>query len=194
MIRALKLSLMLACLTLGSAAAQPPASASIESSAVAQLDAAQNLDYRLGAGDQLRVIVFGEPDLSGQYTVGAQGKVSFPLVGDVQAAGLTLGGFLETLQDSLSKGFLKQPKVSAEVLNYRPFFILGEVAKPGTYPYSANLTVQNAVATAGGFTYRADVKKVIVKHASDDKEHSYRLTSTMVVQPGDTVRIPERLF
>lgn len=151
-------------------------------------------DYKLGAGDQLRINVFGEPDLSGQYTVSAQGKIDFPLVGNVDAAGLTLNDFSASLERVLSKGFLKQPHLSTEVLNYRPFYILGEVSKPGTYPYSASLTVLNAVATAGGFTYRADQGKVIIKHLSEDKERTYRLTSTMVVQPGDTVRIPERLF
>jgi protein involved in polysaccharide export with SLBB domain len=152
------------------------------------------LDYRLGAGDQLRVIVFNEPDLTSQFTVGAQGTVSFPLIGDIKAGNLTVAEFSRALEEALSKGFLKQPKVSIEVLNYRPFFILGEVSRPGTYPYSANLTVLNAVATAGGFTYRADQHKVIVKRANEEHAHAVRLTSSMVVQPGDTITIPERFF
>jgi polysaccharide export outer membrane protein len=150
-------------------------------------------EYRLGAGDQLRVIVFGETDLTGQFVVGSQGSISYPLVGEVRAAGLTLAEFSVQLQEELST-YIRNPNVSVEVANYRPFFILGEVQRPGTYPYSANLTVHNAVATAGGFTYRANRRRVFIKHASDLEEQEYVLTSSTPVMPGDTVRVAERRF
>jgi polysaccharide export outer membrane protein len=150
-------------------------------------------EYRLGTGDQLRVIVFGEAELTGPFQVGSQGTIAYPLVGEVQAAGLTLPEFTETLQQGLAK-YIRQPIVSVEVTNYRPFFILGEVADPGDYDYSARLTVQNAVAMAGGFTYRANQRRVFIKHANETEEREYQLTTTTPVLPGDTVRIAERRF
>jgi polysaccharide export outer membrane protein len=119
--------------------------------------------------------------------------ISYPLVGDVRAAGLTVVEFSESLRQSLL-AYIRTPNVSVEVVNYRPFFILGEVQRPGTYPYSASLTVLNAVATAGGFTYRANRSRVFIRHASEQEEHSYPLTIATPVLPGDTVRIGERLF
>jgi len=156
-------------------------------------DVAQPTEYRLGPGDQLRITVFNEQDLTGQYVVGSQGGISYPLVGEVQAAGLTVAEFTDSLRTAL-QAFLRQPNVSVEVANYRPFFILGEVQRPGTYPYSASLTVLNAVATAGGFTYRANRSRVFIRHANEPEEHAYPLTIATPVLPGDTVRIGERLF
>jgi polysaccharide export outer membrane protein len=150
-------------------------------------------EYRLGPADQVRITVFNEPDLTGQFVVGSQGTISYPLVGSVRAAGLTVPEFTEALQTALSE-YVRQPNVSVEVANYRPFFILGEVQRPGTYPYSANLTVPNAVATAGGFTYRANRRRVYIRHANESEERAYPLTVTTPVMPGDTVRIGERIF
>jgi polysaccharide export outer membrane protein len=106
---------------------------------------------------------------------------------------MTVGEFTLSLQEALTQ-YLRAPNVSVEVANYRPFFILGEVQRPGTYPYSASLTVLNAVATAGGFTYRANRGRVFIRHANESREHSYPLTIATPVLPGDTVRIGERLF
>lgn len=150
-------------------------------------------EYRLGPQDQLRITVFNEPGLTGPFVVGSNGAVAYPLVGDVRAAGLTVPEFTEALRQALSQ-YVRAPNVSVEVANYRPFFILGEVQRPGTYPYSVNLTVMNAVATAGGFTYRANRGRVYIRHASENEERSYPLTVTTPVMPGDTVRIGERLF
>jgi polysaccharide export outer membrane protein len=150
-------------------------------------------EYRLGPGDQVRVTVFNEAELTGQFVVGSQGSIAYPLVGNVQAAGLTVPEFTESLRQALSE-YVRQPSVSVEVTNYRPFFILGEVQRPGTYPYSTSLTVMNAVATAGGFTYRANRGRVFIRHANEGTERSYPLTPTTPVMPGDTVRIGERLF
>ncbi len=151
-------------------------------------------EYRLGSGDQLRITVFGEAELTGQYLINPQGEIAFPLIGNVQARDKTIAELTTAIRTALEQGFVRQPNVAVEVLTYRPFFILGEVRTPGTYPYSANLTVYNAVATAQGFTYRADRRRVFIKHAWEDQERVYPLTTTTPVQPGDTVRIGERLF
>lgn len=150
-------------------------------------------EYRLGAADQLRITVFGEPDLTGQYVIGSQGAIAYPLIGDINAAGLTVPEFTSRLEESLRQ-YVRAPNVSIEVVNYRPFFILGEVNRPGSYPYSAQLTVLNAVATAGGFTHRANRSRVYIKHANATDEVAYELDNTTPAQPGDTIRIGERFF
>jgi polysaccharide export outer membrane protein len=151
-------------------------------------------DYRLGSGDKVRVNVYGEESLSGEFFVSGDGKVSLPLVGEVQASGLTVKSFQDEVQQAFRNGYLKEPRVSAEVLNYRPFYILGEISHPGEYPYTSGLTVFNAVATAGGFTYRANKGSVYIRRTDDAQEHRFPLTSTTLVAPGDTIRIGERLF
>lgn len=151
-------------------------------------------EYRLGAGDKIRVITFGEQNLTGEFFVSGAGKVSLPLIGEIDAVGLSLPQFSKAIEEKLKQGYLKDPRVSTEVLNYRPFYILGEVRSPGTYPYTNALTVKNAVATAGGFTYRANQRKVFIRRAAEDKEQAYGLTDTTPVAPGDTIRIGERLF
>ena len=157
------------------------------------LTAAQ-ASYKLGPGDRLRVITFGEKDLTGEFVVNEIGRVSLPLIGEVRAGGLTLDQFTNEVTTALANGFLKTPRVSIEVLNYRPFYILGEVGKPGEYPFINGLTVTNAVATAGGFTYRANIHRVFVRGQRETREHPVPLTSTTLIHPGDTIRIPERLF
>lgn len=151
-------------------------------------------DYRLGAGDKIRVITFGEDALTGEFFVSGSGKVSLPLIGEVDAAGLSIPQFQKKVEDALKDGYLKEPRVSVEVLTYRPFYILGEVTKPGEYPYTNGLTVLNAVATANGFTYRANTKRVFVRHVGSTTEEEVPLTSTTQVAPGDTIRIAERFF
>ncbi|NBW07033.1 MAG: polysaccharide export protein [Caulobacteraceae bacterium] len=151
-------------------------------------------EYKLGPADKLRVNVFGEEALTGEFLVGGSGKVSLPLIGEVQAAGLTIAQFQEEIAQALRQGYINEPRVSAEVLNYRPFYILGEVNKPGEYPYTNNLTVLNAVATAEGFTYRADTRRVYIKRTDSSAEQVYPLNAVTQVAPGDTIRIGERFF
>ncbi|OGN50713.1 MAG: polysaccharide biosynthesis protein [Caulobacterales bacterium RIFOXYB1_FULL_67_16] len=151
-------------------------------------------EYRLGAADKVRVNVFGEEALTGEFIVGGSGRISMPLIGEVQAAGLTITEFQTEIAEALKKGYINEPRVSAEVLNYRPFYILGEVNKPGEYPYTNNLTVLNAVATAEGFTYRANTRQVYIKRADGASEQAYPLTTATQVAPGDTIRIGERFF
>jgi polysaccharide export outer membrane protein len=150
--------------------------------------------YRLGAGDKVRILVYNEPNLTGEYTVNASGILSFPLIGEVTALDRTTAAVRDEIEQKLAAGYLRAPQVSIDVLDYRPFYILGEVNKPGDYPYSAGLTVLRAVATASGFTYRADQKHVYLKHPGDTKETKFSLDGDIVVQPGDTLRIGERYF
>jgi len=150
--------------------------------------------YTLGTGDQLRVIVFGETDLSGQLTVDDGGHVRLPLIGQVDAAGRTLHQFEGDVAAKLSQGYLKNPRVSVEVTNYRPFFIIGEVNKPGEYPYVNGMNVLNAVALAGGFTYRAREGEVYIKHAGSNEEEEVDVEAGGKVQPGDIIRVKERFF
>ncbi len=151
--------------------------------------------YRLGGGDQIRVITFGSDQLSGQFHVDDQGSVAMPLVGNIQAGGLTSTQFAAKLQDQLeSQKFLKEPKVSVEVLAYRPIFVLGEVAKPGQYNFSPGMTMLTAVAVAGGFTYRA-----VEDYASDVRTdggaaREGKITPHSFLAPGDVIKVYERHF
>lgn len=151
-------------------------------------------DYQLGPGDKLKITVFGEDSLSGEFLVSSNGKVSMPLVGELDAGGRSLGQFQADLTARLANGYLKEPRVAAQVLTYRPFYILGEVNKPGEYPYTADLTIMKAVATAAGFTYRANTKRAFVRRAGSDHEEKVPLSSDAKVGPGDTIRIGERFF
>ncbi len=150
--------------------------------------------YRLGPGDQLHIIVYGETDLTGDFTVSPVGTIAYPLVGEIPANGLTPDQLSQAIADRLSQGYMRHPQVSSAIAAYRPFFILGEVARPGTYPFSAALTVRGAVAVAGGFSYRANQRRVFIKHAGEEQERAYPLDASTLVQPGDTIRIGERFF
>lgn len=152
--------------------------------------------YTLGAGDNLRISVFGVPELSGEFSVTPGGKLSFPLIGQVEAIGKTVAQLQAEIAHRLTPQYVLDPKVTVDVLNYRPFYILGEVNKPGAYPYQDGMTVQQAVAVANGYTYRGNRKKVFLRHRNDTTEHSYQITgsSPVWVLPGDTVRIGERYF
>jgi protein involved in polysaccharide export with SLBB domain len=150
--------------------------------------------YTLGSSDRLRVTVFGHPDLSGEFEVDGSGAVSLPLIGQQKAQGLTTKQLEESITTTLATGYILNPRVSAEVINYRPFYILGEVGRPGEYPYTSGLTVQNAVAAAGGFTYRANKRIIYIKSMDSDREIPYDLTPGTVVKPGDTLRVGERIF
>jgi protein involved in polysaccharide export with SLBB domain len=151
-------------------------------------------DYRLGAGDRLRVIVFDEPNLSGEFDISGSGRAALPLIGQVEARGLTLSEFEDAVETKLKNGYLTNPRVSAEVINYRPFYIIGEVTKPGEYPYTDGMTVLNAVAVAGGYTYRADDSRVFITRENAGGEREVGQLDALKVQPGDVIRVPERYF
>lgn len=152
-------------------------------------------EYKLGPGDKLRVTVFGEEDLSGEFTVSNNGGVALPLVGEVRAGGLTPVVFQTAVQEKLAEtGMVRTPRVSVDVLNYRPFYILGEVNEPGQYPYAIGMTVTKAVATAGGFTYRANDRMVYVTREGSTREVAVWVTAATWIGPGDTIRVSERTF
>jgi polysaccharide export outer membrane protein len=150
--------------------------------------------YTLGPDDKVKITVFGEESLSGEFLVSGNGNISYPLVGDVHAAGLTVGQLVDEIKTKLRNGYLRNPDVSAEVTTFRPFYILGEVMRPGQYPYTNGMTLMSAVATAGGFTYRARTGEVYIKHANQSKEREYDVTDDLKILPGDTIRVKERWF
>lgn len=154
--------------------------------------AAQN--YRLAPGDKVHVAVFNEDNLSGDFTVAPDGKLALPLAGNIQAAGLTLPQFQDAVTARLKDGVVQNPAVTVSASELRPYYILGEVNKPGRYSYTPDLTVLNAVATAEGFTYRADMASIYVRHAADPGESEVPLTATTAVLPGDTIRVTQRYF
>lgn len=148
----------------------------------------------MGAGDQVRVIVFGEPELTGDFVVGTSGAIAYPLLGEVQVGGQPTEAIVQQLTERLSRGYVLQPRVSVAVLAYRPFYVLGEVNSPGSYPYAADMTLMAAVATAGGFTYRANKRRAYIRSLGDAREREVRLDQLVKLQPGDTLRIRERFF
>ncbi|MBV8061244.1 MAG: polysaccharide export protein [Alphaproteobacteria bacterium] len=150
-------------------------------------------DYQLGVGDKVHVTVFNEPDLSGDFEVSSTGVISMPLIGQVQVAQNTISQVQALITEKLSDGYMRNPKVSLEVLNYRPFFILGEVMKPGSYNYVNGMSVVNAVALAGGYTYRADKGDITLKHNGTDAK-AEKVDETATVNPGDVINVPERFF
>ncbi len=150
--------------------------------------------YKLGSGDEIKVTVFGEPDLSGPFVVDGQGTISMSLIGQVEVANLSLNEASRFLETKYKDGWLKDPKVTAELVKGRPYYILGEVNRPGEFPYVSGLTVMNAIASAGDFTYRADRVRILIKSADSPNEREVELTPTTTVRPGDTIRIRERFF
>ncbi|GAN14331.1 polysaccharide export protein [Sphingomonas paucimobilis] len=151
-------------------------------------------NYVLSGGDRVRVVVFGDPALGGEFTIAGSGMIAMPLIGEVDVRGLTSTQLQDRIVARLADGYIKDPRVAVEVLSTRPFYILGEVNKPGQYPFANGLTVLGAVAQAGGYTYRAKTKQVFIKHAGQDAEVAEPVTATTLVAPGDTIRIKERWF
>ena len=151
-------------------------------------------DYKLGVGDRVRITVFNEPPLSGEFAVSANGTLSLPLIGDINVMDKTVPDVVVVVRTQLADGYLKDPKVSAEVTVYRPFFVLGEVKAPGQYPYAIGLTVLNAIATAQGFTPRSDRHTVYIRRSGSPDEQPYRLSPELKVFPGDTLRLGGRYF
>ena len=150
--------------------------------------------YTLGSGDKVRVTVFGHEDLSGEFEVDGSGNVSLPLIRNIKAEGLTVRQLEQTIAERLSPDYLLNPSVSVEVLNYRPFYIYGEVTKPGSYPFVSGMTVVNAVAMAGGFTYRARTGSVRIVRGNDPQRKQVTADKDTPVLPGDVIEVPERYF
>ena len=152
-------------------------------------------DYRLGANDRVRIIVFGQPTLTGEYTLDGNGVLAFPLIGNVNAQGQTTSQVQQAIASRLDPDFLRNPSVSAEVITRRPFYVIGEVQKPGNYPYVTDMTALQAIAMAGGYTYRARQNNLYLKRL-DANGRMVRVAATPEtrVKPGDTVEVKERYF
>jgi protein involved in polysaccharide export with SLBB domain len=150
--------------------------------------------YQLGAGETVQIITYGEDSLTGEFIIGANGILAFPLVGNIQAAGLSPADLGINIAAALADGYVINPQVNVEVKSYRPIYILGEVNKPGEYPYNPNMTVLAAIAKADGFTYRAQQRQIFIKRADQPNEVWITLGSNTRIYPGDTIRIVERFF
>ena len=153
-----------------------------------------NESYQLGAGDKIRLSVFGENDLGGEFEIDGSGVVRLPLIGQVKASGLSVHDFEDKIVTMYEDGYLKDPRISVEVVNYRPFYIIGEVNKPGQYSYVSDMNALNAIALAGGYTAKADKSEVYIQRNGNKGETDYPSDATTKIQPGDVVRIPERFF
>jgi polysaccharide export outer membrane protein len=150
--------------------------------------------YTLDSGDKLRVVVFGQDGLTNSYSVDAGGSITMPLIGAVKARGLTPAELSAAIGARLREGYIREPHVAVEIESYRPFFILGEVTYPGQYPYVANMTVETAVAIAGGFSPRALRDKVDISRAIGGQTIRRSVPLGTPVRPGDTISVTERWF
>jgi protein involved in polysaccharide export with SLBB domain len=147
---------------------------------------------KLQAGDKIHVTVYNEPTLSGDFQIDPSGLVSLPLAGTVNAAGLTQRELEQELETKLGSGYLKNPQITVGVAEFRPIYIVGEVEKPGAYPYTGGLTALSAIAIAGGATYRADQSEVEIQHAGDSEMHAYDMSAPIPILPGDIIKVPRR--
>jgi polysaccharide biosynthesis/export protein len=150
--------------------------------------------YHLDAGDRLRVVVYGQEGLTNTYAIDAGGSITMPLIGSVPARSRTTAGLAAAISAKLRAGFIRDPSVAVEIEAYRPFFILGEVAAPGQYPYVPNMTVESAVAIAGGFSPRARRDSVTVTHTDASGTARFVVPPGSPISPGDTVLVSERWF
>lgn len=153
-----------------------------------------NATYRLDSGDRLRIVVFGQQNLSRTFSVDGGGYISMPLIGAVAARGATTFELEQRIADQLRAKYVKEPKVTAEIETYRPFFILGEVRRAGQFPYVSGMTVQTAVAIAGGFSERAKESEVQLTRRTKGRTVTRPVSPNYPVRPGDTIKVTERFF
>ena len=189
------------CAALAGCAEQPQTSGRVvPSSTIAHLADPDHPDadilrvYRLGVGDKLKLTVFGEPDLSGDFQVNAAGSMSLPLIGELPAKGHPIEQFRREVIQRLSEGYLKNPRVTIEILSYRPFYVSGEVRQGGELQYKTGVKIRDAIAMAGGYSYRADHSYIYMTREGEALEAKIALPNDMTVLPGDNIRVPERFF
>jgi len=151
-------------------------------------------DYRLGSGDEIKITVFGQQDLSIETLLNDSGKINYPFLGKIQATGKTLDEFQQQIYNGLKGDYLINPNVSVIIIKYRPFFIDGEVEKPGGYPYQPGLTINKAAALAGGYTERASLSKIFIIRSNDVEQKSNNVNANTRVQPGDIITIKQSYF
>jgi protein involved in polysaccharide export with SLBB domain len=146
--------------------------------------------YQLGTGDKIRVIVFGEEDLGGEFQVDGNGRISLPLIGELQAKGQTAASLEQQIAAKLADGYLQSPRVSVEISTYRPFYVIGEVNKPGEYPYVNGMSALNAIALAGGYTTRANEGPIYIRRNGSLREEKLEADQMTRILPGDMIRVP----
>ena len=174
--------------------AYAPSPARLCGADAAPVPAAYDAAYKLDAGDKLRVVVYGQEGLTNTYAIDAGGAITMPLIGSVPARGRTPAGLAAEISAKLRNGYIRDPSVAVEIESYRPFFILGEVAAPGQYPYVPNMSVESAVAIAGGFSPRARRDSVTLTHTDNSGSMRVVVPLGTALGPGDTVLVGERWF
>jgi len=150
--------------------------------------------YELGTGDKVRVSVCGESDLGGDFQVDGNGRISLPLIGAVRASGRTVADLEADIGDRLADGYLQAPRVSVEITNYRPFYVIGQVNRPGEYAYVNGMSALNAVALAGGFTEHANEDTIYIRRNGSSREETVPADQMTRIWPGDVIRIPMSTF
>lgn len=151
-------------------------------------------DYVLGTGDVLRINVFGQQELTGEFKVNSKGDISFPLINDVPAAGFTAGELEQSIAQKLDPEYIVDPQVSIEVLNYRAVYVLGEVQQPGRFEYAPDMTALQAIAAAGGYTYRANEDTAELTRHVKGAIKTFTINQTTMIKPGDTIVVKRRWF
>jgi polysaccharide export outer membrane protein len=154
----------------------------------------QDRPYLLGTGDKVRVIVYGEDDLSGEFQVDENGNISVPMIGQVRAANLTGSALEQAIQARFADGYLNDPRVSVQVTQYRPFYIIGQINKPGEYSYVNEMTAPNAIALAGGYTDHADDAEIYVRRYGETREAELPADTRTRIYPGDVIRVSKSNF
>jgi protein involved in polysaccharide export with SLBB domain len=150
--------------------------------------------YTLDVGDKLRVTVFREPELSGEFSVGGSGQISMPLLGEVPVKGLTRADVEAELTRRFANGLLRDPRVAVDIYDFRTFAILGEVQRPGTFPAKEGTSITDAIAMAGGYTYRANEKRILIRRARQGPYYTVNVDANVEVGPGDTIKVEEVHF
>lgn len=178
----------------GCASAQQPTAPAKPAPITQAVQAGDPNEYRLGTGDEIKITVVDQPTLSGPFVVDGRGTIQMAMIGEVQVKDHTLREVQAMITAKLKDGWINEPLVTADMTKGRPFYISGEINRPGEYPYTPGLTVMKAITAAGDFTYRANKNEILIKPADGDAEKKVKLTVTTPVHPGDTIRIKERFF
>jgi protein involved in polysaccharide export with SLBB domain len=146
--------------------------------------------YQLGTGDKVRVIVFGEDDLGGEFTIDGNGRISLPLIGQLAASGHTASALEQQIETKLADGYVNNPRVSVQITTYRPFYVIGEVNHPGEYAYVNGMSALNAVALAGGYTQRSKESIIYIRRNGSPEEEAVPADQMTRIYPGDVIRVP----
>jgi polysaccharide export outer membrane protein len=173
----------------------PPLRATLDGAgaenAIARTPKSDDLDYRLGPHDKISITVDGDDELSGPFQIDGAGCLVLPLIGEIKAAGSTAPELEGAIAKALDDGYLKDARVSVEVTEYRPFYIMGQINKPGEYAYTSNMSVFDAILRAGGYTEKAADSTLYIRHENEATEHAIVIDPSTRIRPGDVVRVPE---